>query len=127
MEGLRYLVMELADRGSLDTRIEKQVRVDELAVLTSASKSPARSTWRSSTTSFTRHQAGNILFDYDNEPKLWIRLARNVEAEQDFPPSRKARLITSRRKKSSVSRKRSCPTCIPRRDALPCADRACSV
>ncbi len=30
-EGLRYLVMELADRGSLDTRIEKQVRVDELA------------------------------------------------------------------------------------------------
>ena len=32
-DGLRYLVMELADRGSLDTRIEKQVRVDELAVL----------------------------------------------------------------------------------------------
>src|SRR2546429_7102382 len=32
-EGQRYLVMELADRGSLDTRIEKQQRLAELEVL----------------------------------------------------------------------------------------------
>src|ERR1041385_3844048 len=32
-DGQRYLVMELADRGSLDTRIEKQTRVDEHEVL----------------------------------------------------------------------------------------------
>src|SRR5438093_581703 len=32
-EGQAYLVMELADRGSLDTRIEKQTRVAELIVL----------------------------------------------------------------------------------------------
>src|SRR6202000_306377 len=32
-EGQRYLVMELADRGSLDARIEKQGRVSELDVL----------------------------------------------------------------------------------------------
>src|SRR5437868_9342117 len=32
-DGQRYLVMELADRGSLDTRIEKQGRVAELDVL----------------------------------------------------------------------------------------------
>ena len=33
LEGQRYLVMELADRGSLDTRIEKQQRITELDVL----------------------------------------------------------------------------------------------
>src|SRR5215472_14779984 len=32
-DGQRYLVMELADRGSLDTRIEKQQRLSELDVL----------------------------------------------------------------------------------------------
>src|ERR1043166_5331610 len=32
-EGQRYLVMELADRGSLDTRIEKHQRLSELEVL----------------------------------------------------------------------------------------------
>jgi serine/threonine-protein kinase len=32
-EGQRYLVMELADRGSLDQRIEKQTRLGELEVL----------------------------------------------------------------------------------------------
>src|ERR1017187_6698947 len=32
-DGQRYLVMELADRGSLDTRIEKQLRLSELDVL----------------------------------------------------------------------------------------------
>src|SRR3989440_10495868 len=33
MEGQRYLVMELADRGSLDQKIEKQQRLSELEVL----------------------------------------------------------------------------------------------
>src|ERR1043165_9329051 len=33
LDGQRYLVMELADRGSLDTRIDKQQRLSELDVL----------------------------------------------------------------------------------------------
>src|SRR5512142_2242761 len=32
-EAQRYLIMELADRGSLDTRIEKQQRLPELDIL----------------------------------------------------------------------------------------------
>ena len=45
-EGRRYLVMELADRGSLDTRIEKQHAAENWRCWTLASKSPPRSTWR---------------------------------------------------------------------------------
>src|SRR5215470_2748334 len=33
LDGQRYLVMELADRGSLDTKIDKYQKLDELAVL----------------------------------------------------------------------------------------------
>jgi len=84
--GLRYLVMELADRGSLDTRIEKQVRVDELAVLDIGIKIAGALDLALKHNLIHRDiKPGNILFDYDNEPKLVdFGLARNVEAEQEF-------------------------------------------
>jgi serine/threonine-protein kinase len=85
-EGLRYLVMELADRGSLDTRIEKQQRVDELAVLDIGIKIASALDLALKHNLIHRDiKPGNILFDYDNEPKLVdFGLARNVEAEQEF-------------------------------------------
>jgi serine/threonine-protein kinase len=85
-EGLRYLVMELADRGSLDTRIEKQVRVDELAVLDIGIKIASALDLALKHDFIHRDiKPGNILFDYDDEPKLVdFGLARKVEAEQEF-------------------------------------------
>ena len=84
-EGLRYLVMELADRGSLDTRIEKQTRVDELAVLDIGIKIASALDLALKHNLIHRDiKPGNILFDYDNEPKLVdFGLARNAEAEQE--------------------------------------------
>src|ERR1700685_4354270 len=70
-ESLRYLVMELADRGSLDTRIEKQQRVDELAVLDIGIKIASALDLALKHNLIHRDiKPGNILFDYDNEPKL---------------------------------------------------------
>src|ERR1700690_4253560 len=70
-EGLRYLVMELADRGSLDTRIEKQTRVDELAVLDIGIKIASALDLALKHDLIHRDiKPGNILFDYDNEPNL---------------------------------------------------------
>lgn len=84
-EGLRYLVMELADRGSLDTRIEKQQRVDELAVLDIGIKIAGALDLALKHSLIHRDiKPGNILFDYDHEPKLVdFGLARNVDAEQE--------------------------------------------
>jgi serine/threonine protein kinase len=84
-EGQRYLVMELADCGSLDTKIEKHTRVAELEVLDIGIKIG------SALDMALRHnllhrdiKPGNILFDTDNEPKLVdFGLARNVEAEAE--------------------------------------------
>jgi serine/threonine-protein kinase len=78
--------MELADRGSLDTRIEKQTRVDELAVLDIGIKIASALDLALKHNLIHRDiKPGNILFDYDNEPKLVdFGLARNVEAEQEF-------------------------------------------
>jgi serine/threonine-protein kinase len=81
----RYLVMELADRGSLDTRIEKQQRLAELEVLDIGYKIA------SALDMILKHnlihrdiKPGNILFDADNEPKLIdFGLARRVDAEPD--------------------------------------------
>lgn len=84
-EGQRYLVMELADCGSLDGRIEKQQRVSELEVLDVGIKIS------SALDMVLKHglihrdiKPGNILFNSDGEPKLVdFGLARKVEAEPD--------------------------------------------
>jgi eukaryotic-like serine/threonine-protein kinase len=84
-EGERYLVMELADQGSLDTRIEKLHRLDELQVLDVGIKIA------SALDMALKHdllhcdiKPGNILFNTDHEPKLVdFGLARKTDAEQE--------------------------------------------
>jgi serine/threonine-protein kinase len=85
-EGLRYLIMELADRGSLDTRIEKQMRVGELAVLDIGIKIASALNLALKHNLIHRDiKPGNILFDYDDEPKLVdFGLARKADAEQEY-------------------------------------------
>ena len=84
-EGQRYLVMELADRGSLDTRIEKQGRVSELDVLDIGSKMAAALDMALKHNFLHRDiKPGNILFDQDHEPKLIdFGLARGVDFEPE--------------------------------------------
>jgi eukaryotic-like serine/threonine-protein kinase len=84
-EGQRYLVMELADRGSLDSRIEKQTRVAELDVLDIGIKIASALDLALKHSLLHRDiKPGNILFDSDSEPKLVdFGLARNVEAEPE--------------------------------------------
>ncbi|SPE51681.1 Serine/threonine protein kinase [Verrucomicrobia bacterium] len=84
-EGQRYLVMELADHGSLDTRIEKQQRLDELEVLDIGHKiASALGVALKHNLLHRDIKPANILFDNDNEPKLIdFGLARNVEAEPE--------------------------------------------
>lgn len=84
-EGQRYLVMELADRGSLDTRIEKQQRVPELDVLDIGIKVASALDLSLKHNLLHRDiKPGNILFNSDSEPKLVdFGLARNVEAEPE--------------------------------------------
>ena len=86
-EGQRYLVMELADRGSLDTRIDKQGRVAELEVLDIGIKIASALDMALKHNLLHRDiKPGNILFDADNEPKLVdFGLARSVEAEPESP------------------------------------------
>jgi eukaryotic-like serine/threonine-protein kinase len=82
-EGENYLVMELADQGSLDTRIEKLRIVDELKVLDVGVKIAEALNLA------LRHdmlhcdiKPGNILFNTDHEPKLVdFGLARKTDAE----------------------------------------------
>ncbi|MSU58213.1 MAG: serine/threonine protein kinase [Pedosphaera sp.] len=84
-EGQAYLVMELADHGSLDGRIEKQTRVDELHVLDIGYKIASALNLALKHNFLHRDiKPGNILFDTDNEPKLVdFGLARAVEAEPE--------------------------------------------
>jgi len=84
-EGQRYLVMELADRGSLDTRIEKQTRVAELEVLDIGIKIAGALDLALKHNLLHRDiKPGNILFDMDHEPKLVdFGLARSTEAEPE--------------------------------------------
>jgi serine/threonine protein kinase len=84
-EGQRYLVMELADRGSLDTRIEKQQRLPELDVLDIGIKIASALDLALKHNLLHRDiKPGNILFNVDNEPKLVdFGLARSVEAEPE--------------------------------------------
>jgi serine/threonine protein kinase len=84
-EGRRYLVMELADRGSLDSRIDKQTRVGELDVLDIGIKIVSALDLALKHNLLHRDiKPGNILFDVDHEPKLVdFGLARSAEAEQE--------------------------------------------
>jgi len=84
-EGQKYLVMELADRGSLDNRIEKQGRVAELEVLDIGYKMCLALDMALKHNFLHRDiKPGNILFDADHEPKLIdFGLARGVDFEPE--------------------------------------------
>src|ERR1035441_6700566 len=84
-EGQRYLVMELADCGSLDTKIEKQTRISELEVLDIGIKIASALDMALKHNLLHRDiKPGNILFNADNEPKLVdFGLARSAEAEAE--------------------------------------------
>jgi serine/threonine protein kinase len=84
-QGERYLVMEIADQGSLDARIEKLRILPELQVLDVGIKIA------SALDLALKHdllhcdiKPGNILFDADQEPKLVdFGLARKADAEHE--------------------------------------------
>ena len=85
LDGQRYLVMELADRGSLDTKIERQIRVHELEVLDIGIKIASALDMALKHNLLHRDiKPGNILFNADGEPKLVdFGLARSAEADHD--------------------------------------------
>jgi serine/threonine protein kinase len=85
LEGQRYLVMELADRGSLDTRLDKQQRISELEILDIGIKIASALDMALKHNLLHRDiKPGNILFDADGEPKLVdFGLARSAEAEPE--------------------------------------------
>ena len=84
-QGERYLVMEIADQGSLDTRIEKLHRVDELRVLdVGIAISQALDAALKHDMLHCDIKPGNILFNSDHQPKLVdFGLARKTDAEAE--------------------------------------------
>jgi serine/threonine protein kinase len=84
-EGQQYLVMELADRGSLDARIEKLRAMPELDVLDIGIKIASALDMALKYDLLHRDiKPGNILFNADHEPKLVdFGLARKTDAEQE--------------------------------------------
>src|SRR6266446_1885550 len=85
LEGQRYLVMELADRGSLDTKIDRHQRLPELDVLDIGFKIAGALNMVLKHTLLHRDiKPGNILFNVDNEPNLVdFGLARSPDAEPE--------------------------------------------
>lgn len=81
-EGQRYLVMEIADCGSLDGRIEKEGVVPELDVLDVGTKvASALDTALKHDLLHRDIKPGNILFNREGEPKLIdFGLARSAES-----------------------------------------------
>jgi serine/threonine protein kinase len=79
-----YLVMELADQGSLDSRIEKGP-LSELEVLDIGTKvASALDTALKHGILHRDIKPGNILFNVDNEPKLVdFGLSRSVDADEE--------------------------------------------
>src|SRR5262249_58524573 len=84
-EGQLYLVMELADAGSLDSRIDREKRVPELDVLDTGIK--VASALASALKKNLLHRdikPGNILFNDEGEPKLIdFGLARTAESTRE--------------------------------------------
>ena len=85
-EGQLYLVMELADRGSLDHKIEQQGRLSELHVLDIGTKvASALDTALKHNLLHRDIKPGNILFNAEGEPKLVdFGLARSTEADTEY-------------------------------------------
>jgi serine/threonine protein kinase len=84
-EGQQYLVMELADRGSLDQRIEKLRLLPELDVLDIGIKIASALDMALKYDLLHRDiKPGNILFNADHEPKLIdFGLARKADVEHE--------------------------------------------
>lgn len=84
-EGQLYLVMELADNGSLDSRIESKTRCTELEVLdTGYAVAGALNKALQHGLLHRDIKPGNILYNAENEPKLVdFGLARKADAEDD--------------------------------------------
>lgn len=84
-DGQLYLVMELADAGSLDSRIDREKRVPELDILDTGIK--VASALGSALKKNLLHRdikPGNILFNDEGEPKLIdFGLARKAEGSTD--------------------------------------------
>jgi serine/threonine protein kinase len=85
-EGQPYLVMELADQGSLDTRIEQEQVVPELDVLNVGIKTAsALATALKHNLLHRDIKPGNILYNREGEPKLIdFGLVRAAEAENTY-------------------------------------------
>jgi len=81
-----YLVMELADHGSLDTRIEREGLLPELDVLAVGIKvASALQTALKHNLLHRDIKPGNILLNEDGEPKLVdFGLARRAEDENEY-------------------------------------------
>ncbi len=88
-DGHHYLVMELADRGSLDSRIESEQRLPELDVLDIGIKvASALATALKHNLLHRDIKPGNILFDADGEPKLVdFGLASNADDGANYDSS----------------------------------------
>ena len=84
-DGEKYIVMELADCGSVDDRIEKDGAVPELDVLDVGIK--VAGALKAASNHNLLHldiKPGNILYNAEKEPKLVdFGLARKADAEQD--------------------------------------------